>query len=116
MEIALRKFLVWVLVGFLALPGGPLGAAESTGQGFKPEEIDALVAPIALYPDELLSQIFMASTYPMEVVQASRWASQHQNLKGKTLAEELGKPEGKQSVKSLVNFPEVLSKMSDKLD
>ena len=51
METVLRKFLIWVLVGFLALPGAPLGAAESAGQGFKPEEIDALVAPIALYPD-----------------------------------------------------------------
>ena len=82
METVLRKSLIWVLVGFLALPGAPLSAAESGGQGFKPEEIDALVAPIALYPDELLSQIFMASTYPLEVVQASRWARQNQNLKG----------------------------------
>ena len=88
METVLRKSLIWVLVGFLALPG-PLSAAESAGQGFKPEEIDALVAPIALYPDELLAQIFMASTYPLEVVEASRWAKQNKNLKGDALAQAL---------------------------
>ena len=116
METVLRKSLIWVLVGFLALPGGLLGAAEGGGQGFKPEELDALVAPIALYPDELLSQIFMASTYPLEVVQANRWASQNKNLKGDALAQALEKQDWDPSVKSLVNFPEVLSKMSDKLD
>jgi Protein of unknown function (DUF3300) len=116
MEIALRKFLTWVLVGFLALPGGPLGAAESAGQGFKPEEIDALVAPIALYPDELLSQIFMASTYPLEIVEASRWAKQNKNLKGDALAQALEKQDWDPSVRSLVNFPDVLSNMSEKLD
>ena len=116
METVLRKSLIWVLVGFLALPGAPLGAAESTGQGFKPEEIDALVAPIALYPDELLAQIFMASTYPLEVVEASRWAKQNQNLKGDALAQALEKQDWDPSVRSLVNFPDVLSNMSEKLD
>jgi hypothetical protein len=116
METVLRKSLIWVLVGFLALPGAPLSAAESAGQGFKPEEIDALVAPIALYPDSLLSQIFMASTYPLEVVEASRWAKQNKNLKGDALAQALEKQDWDPSVRSLVNFPDVLSNMSDKLD
>ena len=116
MEIAFRKSLIWMLVALLALPWSPLGPGESAAQTFKPEEIDALVAPIALYPDDLLSQIFMASTYPLEVVQANRWASQNQNLKGDALAEGLEKQDWDPSVKSLVNFPEVLSKMSDKLD
>src|SRR4029453_5218649 len=116
METVVRKSLIWVLVGFLALPGAPLSAAESAGQGFKPEEIDALVAPIALYPDDLLSQIFMASTYPLEVVQANRWARQNQNLKGDALAQALEKQDWDPSVRSLVNFPDVLSNMSEKLD
>jgi hypothetical protein len=116
METVLKKSLIWVLVGFLALPGAPLSAAESAGQGFKPEEIDALVAPIALYPDSLLSQIFMASTYPLEVVEASRWAKQNKNLKGDALAQALEKQDWDPSVRSLVNFPDVLSNMSDKLD
>src|SRR4029453_230661 len=116
METVVRKSLIWVLVGFLALPGGPLGAAESAGQGFKPEEIDAVVAPIALYPDELLSQIFMASTYPLEIVEASRWAKQNKSLKGDALAQALEKQDWDPSVRSLVNFPDVLSNMSEKLD
>jgi Protein of unknown function (DUF3300) len=116
MEIVVRKYLIWMLVALLALPGYPLSAAESGGQGFKPEEIDALVAPIALYPDSLLSQIFMASTYPLEVVEASRWAKQNQNLKGDALAQALEKQDWDPSVRSLVNFPDVLSKMSDQLD
>jgi hypothetical protein len=116
METVLKKSLIWVLVGFLAIPGAPLSAAESAGQGFKPEEIDALVAPIALYPDELLAQIFMASTYPLEVVEASRWAKQNKNLKGDALAQALEKQDWDPSVRSLVNFPDVLSNMSEKLD
>ena len=118
METVVRKSLIWMLVALLALPCSPLGPNESWAQTqtFKPEEIDALVAPIALYPDDLLSQIFMASTYPLEVVQAGRWARQNQNLKGDALAQALEKQDWDPSVKSLVNFPEVLSKMSDKLD
>jgi Protein of unknown function (DUF3300) len=116
METVFRKSLIWMLVALLALPGSPIGTAESWAQTFKPEEIDALVAPIALYPDDLLSQIFMASTYPLEVVQANRWARQNQNLKGDALAQALEKQDWDPSVRSLVNFPEVLSKMSDKLD
>jgi Protein of unknown function (DUF3300) len=116
METVLKKSLIWVLVGFLAIPGAPLSAAESAGQGFKPEEIDALVAPIALYPDELLAQIFMASTYPLEVVEASRWAKQNKNLKGDALAQALEKQDWDPSVRSLVNFRDVLSNMSEKLD
>jgi hypothetical protein len=116
METVLRKSLIWVLVGFLALPGAPLSAAESGNQTIKPEEIEQLIAPIALYPDSLLSQIFMASTYPLEVVEASRWVRQNQSLKGDALAEALEKQDWDPSVRSLVNFPDVLSKMSDKLD
>jgi Protein of unknown function (DUF3300) len=116
MEVVPRKLLSWALILVLALPLTLLSAAESAGQGFKPEEIDALIAPIALYPDSLLSQIFMASTYPLEVVEASRWAKQNKNLKGDALAQALEKQDWDPSVRSLVNFPDVLSNMSEKLD
>src|SRR5258705_9934684 len=49
---------------------------------FKPEELEQIVAPIALYPDALLAQVFMASTYPLEIVQAARWSKQHPEVKG----------------------------------
>ena len=80
------------------------------------EELAQLLAPIALYPDELVAQILMASTYPLEIVQADRWAKSHAQSAGDTLAKQLEKENWDPSVKSLVNFPTVLAKMSEKLD
>ena len=91
-------------------------AAQSNGTTFKPEEIEQLVAPIALYPDSLVSQILMASTYPLEVVQADRWAKANKTLKGEALTKALEAQSWDASVKSLVNFPQVLAAMSEKLD
>jgi hypothetical protein len=89
---------------------------EPSKPPMKQEELDQVVAPIALYPDELLSQIFMASTYPLEIVQADRWVKKNPDLKGDPLAVELEKQPWDPSVKSLVNFPQVLDMMSDQLD
>ena len=75
-----------------------------------------LVAPIALYPDPLLAQVLMASTYPLEVVQADRFAKANKNLKGDKLKEALAKQDWDASVKELVSTPTVLAMMSDKLD
>lgn len=75
-----------------------------------------MLAPIALYPDALLSQMLMAATYPLEIVQAERWLKANKNLKGDALAAELEKQTWDPSVKSLVNFPDVLAMMSEKLD
>jgi hypothetical protein len=83
---------------------------------FKQEELDQMLAPIALYPDDLLSQILMASTYPLEIVQAARWTNQNKDLKGDALTEALEKQDWDASVKSLVNFPDVLSKMNESLE
>lgn len=92
--------------------------AQDTGGSatFKQEELDQMLAPIALYPDSLLSQIFMASTYPLEVVQAERWVEQNKNLKGDAQAKALEVQPWDPSVKSLINFPQVLFMMNDKLD
>ena len=57
----------------------------------KPEQLEALVAPIALYPDELLANVLAASTYPLEVVQADRWLKERKTLKGDTLKTEVEK-------------------------
>ena len=91
-------------------------AAASSDQLLKAEELDALVAPIALYPDALVSLVLMASTYPLEVVQADRWAKEHKNLKGDQLKAEADKQGWDDSVKSLVATPDVLSMLSTKLD
>jgi hypothetical protein len=79
-------------------------------------EIEAVVAPIALYPDSLLSQILMASTYPLEIVQAQRWAKANSKLSGDALAKELETQPWDPSVKSLVQFTQVLDMLSEKLD
>ena len=90
-------------------------AAGKAVKPFKPEEIDGLVAPVALYPDELLPQVLIASTYPLEVVEASRWVKANKDLKGDKLTVELEKKEWDPSVKSLVNTPDVLAMMDVKL-
>src|SRR5262245_38402587 len=95
-------------------PAAP--SSTSNDQLLKPEQLDALVAPIALYPDNLLSLVLMASTYPLEVVQADRWLTEHKNLKGEQLKAEVDKQGWDESVKSLVATPDVLSMMSKKLD
>ncbi|HEX4796095.1 MAG TPA: DUF3300 domain-containing protein [Humisphaera sp.] len=82
----------------------------------KQEELDQIVAPIALYPDPVLSQVLMASTYPVEIIQADRFAKEYKDLKGAQLTAALEKKDWDPSTKSLVNFPSVLAMMSEKLD
>jgi hypothetical protein len=82
----------------------------------KPEELEALVAPIALYPDNLLALVLMASTYPIDVVQADRWLKDNKKLKGEELKAAVDKQSWDDSVKSLVATPDVLETMSSKLD
>jgi len=82
----------------------------------KPAELDALVAPIALYPDGLLANVLMASTYPLEVVRAERWVNQNKNLKNDALKTAAEKQAWDASVKSLVAAPSVLQMMSERLD
>jgi hypothetical protein len=91
-------------------------AAKQAGAAFSREEIEQLVAPIALYPDALVAQILMASTYPLEVVQAARWAKDNPKVTGKALEDAMQKQPWDPSVKSLTATPQVLAMMNDKLD
>jgi uncharacterized protein DUF3300 len=97
----------------LAILAPALSAAQgsSSDKPFKPEELEQIVAPIALHPDPLIAQILMAFTYPLEIVQAARFAKENSSLKGDTLNEGLKKQTWDDSVKSLVTFPQVLSMM-----
>jgi Spy/CpxP family protein refolding chaperone len=110
------RALAWLLIGFVAVPPITLSQQAAGAPVFKQEELDQLAAPIALYPDSLISQILMASTYPLEVVQADRFAKQNASLKGDALTKALEAQNWDPSVKSLVNFPQVLTMMSEKLD
>ncbi len=91
-------------------------AAEAQPQLLDAARLDQLVAPIALYPDPLVAQVLMASTYPLEVVQADRFAKENKKLKDEKLKEALDKQDWDASVKELVSTPTVLATMSDKLD
>jgi Protein of unknown function (DUF3300) len=94
----------------------PQDATQGQPPAFKPEELDQIVAPVALYPDALLSQVFMASTYPLEVVQAARWSKEHPDVKGDAVSVEMEQQSWDPSVKSLVAFPDVLAMMNEQLD
>ena len=80
-----------------------------------PQELQQLVAPIALYPDALVAQILAASTYPTEIVEADRWMQSHPNVKGEELAKEVDKQSWDPSVKALTQFPSVLENMDKNL-
>jgi len=85
-------------------------------QRLSDEQLQQLVAPIALYPDPLLAQILTASTYPLEVVMAARWSKDNPNLKGKDLENAMQQQSWDPSIKGLTAVPQALAMMSDKLD
>src|SRR4029453_17805650 len=116
MKHASMRVLTSFLVLPLALPPGVIAQQPAESPAFKPEELEQLAAPIALYPDSLVAQILNASPYPLEVVQADRFAKQNKNLKGDALTKALEAQTWDPSVKSLVNFSQVLTMMSEKLD
>lgn len=108
------------LASVLLVPTTALAQTQETPasstQLLKSEELDQLVAPIALYPDNLLAEVLMASAYPLDIVQAERWLKSHKNLKGDQLKAAIAKEDWDDSIKSLLATPEVLAMMSEKLD
>ncbi len=119
----LRLLMLPVLViGALGgtLRPASLHAAESSQfshqSSYSQQELDRMLAPIALYPDTLLSQILMASTYPLEVVEASRWSRGNSRLRGEDAVRAVEREDWDPSVKSLVAFPQILAMMDEKLD
>lgn len=118
----MRLSLLWTLV-FIAFAWclAPMSAQaqerdDTAAPVFAADQIEQLVAPIALYPDSLVAQILMASTYPLEIVQAQRWREKHPDLEGKDLEDALASEPWDPSVKALTNFADVLKRMSDNLD
>jgi hypothetical protein len=100
----------------VAQPAGAASQPADAAPAFTPEQIEQVAAPIALYPDPLLAQVLMASTYPLEIVQAARFVKDRKDLKGEPLHAALRDQNWDDSVKSLVAFPEVLALMDGKLD
>jgi hypothetical protein len=98
---------------------GPRGQSSDQAPGApvkqSPQELQQLVAPIALYPDALVAQILAASTYPTQIVEADRWMQSHSNLKSEELAKEVDKQDWDPSVKAMAQFPSVLQNMDKNL-
>jgi Protein of unknown function (DUF3300) len=79
------------------------------------EQLDSLVAPIALYPDPLLSQTLVASTYPLEIVQLQQWLEKHKDLKDKALADEVKKQDWDPSIQAMAALPDVVKRLSENI-
>ena len=97
----------------LLMPQGSAYAQERSP--FSQQQLEQTLAPIALYPDPLLSQILMASTYPLEVVEAARWSRSHTYLIGEDAVRAAENENWDPSVKSLLAFPQVLTRMDENL-
>ena len=118
----LLSAMVLALAQVYALPasaqdsGAAPASAQAAEKSFSQQDLDRLLAPIALYPDSLLAQILMASTYPLEVVEAARWSKTNAKLTGKALEDALAPQRWDPAVKALVSVPQVLKQMDEKLD
>ena len=95
-------------------PAGPLNPDTATAQQ-TPDELDQLVAPIALYPDALVAQVLAGSVHPTEIVEADRWMQANTNLQGQALAQQVDQMPWDPSVKALTQFPSVLANMDKNL-
>jgi hypothetical protein len=115
----IAALLALAVASLLAVsPSAAQAAAAAAPAPMSEEQLEQLVAPIALYPDALLGQILMAATYPLEVVEAARWVEVPGNaaLHGDALAAALEAEDWDPSVKSLVPFPQILQLMNARLD
>src|SRR5262245_39003323 len=117
--------LLAALCAVLMVPGGSLASALSARQTnmqapapvaqastIPPDQLDSLVAPIALYPDPLLAQTLAASTYPLEVLQLQQWLTKNPGLKGKALADAVAKQPWDPSVQAMAVVPDVVKPLA----
>jgi hypothetical protein len=93
-------------------PQPPAGQQPPPAPMLSPDQLDTLVAPVALYPDPLLSQVLAASTYPLEIVEANQWLQQNKGLKGQTLLDAARQQNWDPSVQALVALPDVLKRLN----
>src|SRR5256714_3325233 len=112
-----HKLMTFVCV-MLILPGDTLFQAQDNGheQAKTPnEQLDSLVAPIALYPDPLLAQTLACSTYPLEMIQLQHWLGKNKSLKDKALADAVQKQDCDPSVQAMAAFPDLVKQLSDNI-
>nr|AIA15047.1 Protein of unknown function (DUF3300) [uncultured bacterium] len=118
---SLRCLVAILSLTFLASGSPIVLAQETTPQSSPPPEeapkipndqLDSLVAPIALYPDTLLAQTLAASTYPLEIIQLQQWMDKNKNLKGKALADAVAKQPWDPSVQSMAGIPDAVKRLA----
>lgn len=107
-----------LIISFFSLP--PQSLAQDSdylepSEKYSREELAQMLAPIALYPDALLSQVLMASTYPIEVIEADRWVKRNPKLKGEAVDAALLDKDWDPSVKAICHFPSILALMSERI-
>jgi hypothetical protein len=117
------RFLVAVLCALLIAPGDAwvyarparqdAAAQDQADSKIPNDQLDSLVAPIALYPDPLLAQVLAASTYPLELVQLQQWLAKHPDLKGQALTDAVEKEDWDPSVQAMSAFPDLVKQMFD---
>jgi hypothetical protein len=91
----------------------PPNAAPQQAPKIPDDQLDSLVSPIALYPDPLLSQVLVASTYPLEIVQLQQWLEKNKNLKDKALTDAAGKEPWDPSIQAMAILPDVVKRLAD---
>src|SRR4029453_3374097 len=116
----LVRGLVALMCVALVLPGGalfvPRTAQAATMEDpvkIPPEQLDALVAPIALYPDNLLSQTLVASTYPLEIIQLHQWLQKNPGLKDKALVDAVKKQPWDPSIQATAALPDLVKFLAE---
>ena len=115
--LASTMLLFWMLAYSSLARAQDAAPNQPSAQAAIPQEkLDSLLAPIALYPDELLAQTLMASTYPLDVVEAARFVKANRELKGDALDKAVLQKNWDPSVQSLTAFPQVLEMMDDKIE
>jgi Protein of unknown function (DUF3300) len=102
-------------IGDPVLLAQPTPRQEEQAQKISNDQLDSLVAPIALYPDPLLAQVLAASTYPLELVQLQQWLGKHKDLKDQALADAVQKEDWDPSVQSMAAFPDVVKNLVDNI-
>src|SRR4029077_4498669 len=118
------RYLLMVVCTIAIIPGDTLAyipsprpaqapSPQSQAAKIPPDQLDSLVAPIALYPDPMLAQTLAASTYPLEVIQLQRWLAKNPGLKDKALADAVMKQPWDASVQALSALPEVVKRLAD---
>src|SRR5260370_41881272 len=108
-----RRSLLAFAAALLGLSMARAAQAQNEQKKFSPQELDQILAPIALYPDSLLSQTLIAASYPLEIVEAARWSKANPNLKGDAAVTAVKDQSWDVSVKSLVAFPAVVRPPND---